>query len=293
MTAKLPSAPVVPRNGSGVAINLGNTGEVPSSTQLRSELAQALSSCRYAFVSIGVFSGVINVLMLTGAFFMLQIYDRVLPSHSVPTLVALGLLVAVLFAFLAVLEMIRSRMLVRIGASLDQALSQRVYESIVRLPLRLGNRADGLQPLRDLDAVRSFLSGLGPTALFDLPWLPIYLAVIFAFHTTLGIAATVGAVILISLTLLTEVLAREPIKAATEAAASRHALAEASRRNAEVLTAMGMTKRVYTKWNVANENYLSSYRRASDVAGGFGAVSKSLRLLLQAAVLGIGAYLVI
>ncbi len=208
---------------------------------LRSELAQALSFCRSAFLSIGLFSGMSNILMLTGAFFMLQIYDRVLPSRSVPTLVALAILVAVLFAFLAIFDMIRSRILVRIGASLDHALSARVYDTIVRLPLQTGSRGDGLQPLRDLDTVRAFLSGPGPTALFDLPWLPLYLAVIFAFHTALGVAALMGAIVLIVLTLVTEALARRPMKAATEFAVTRIALAEASRRNAEVLTAMGMT----------------------------------------------------
>jgi len=260
---------------------------------LRSELAQALSFCRSAFLSIGLFSGMSNILMLTGAFFMLQIYDRVLPSRSVPTLVALAILVAVLFAFLAIFDMIRSRILVRIGASLDHALSTRVYDTIVRLPLQTGSRGDGLQPLRDLDTVRAFLSGPGPTALFDLPWLPLYLAIIFAFHTALGVAALMGAIVLIVLTLVTEALARRPMKAATEFAVTRIALAEASRRNAEVLTAMGMTGRVNARWSAANQNYLGSHRKVSDVAGGFGAVSKALRMMLQSAVLGIGAYLVI
>jgi hypothetical protein len=111
---------------------------------LRSELAQALFSCRSAFLSIGLFSGMSNVLLLTGAFFMLQIYDRILPSRSVPTLVALAILVAILFGALAIIDMIRSRILVRIGASLDNSLSTRVYDSIVRLPLKVGNRSDGL-----------------------------------------------------------------------------------------------------------------------------------------------------
>ena len=144
----------------------------------RSELAHALASCKSAFFSVGVFSGMSNVLMLTGAFFMLQIYDRILPSRSVPTLVALAILVAGLFTVLAIIDLIRSRLLVRIGASLDQALSGRVYDTIVRLPLRTQSRGDGLQPLRDLDAVRSFLSGPGPTALFDLPCVPLYLAIV-------------------------------------------------------------------------------------------------------------------
>jgi DNA-binding transcriptional regulator YiaG len=143
--------------------------------QQRSELAEALAACRGAFISIGLMAGMSNILMLTGAFFMLEIYDRVLPSRSIPTLVGLVILAGGLYTAQGLLDLIRGRILVRIGGRLDEALSGRVYETIVRLPLKVGNRNDGLQPLRDLDSVRSFLSGSGPNALFDLPWLPVYL----------------------------------------------------------------------------------------------------------------------
>jgi ATP-binding cassette subfamily C protein PrsD len=259
----------------------------------RSELTNALSSCKSAFLSIGLFSGMINVLMLTGAFFMLQIYDRVLPSGSLPTLVALAILVAGLFTVLAILDMIRGRILVRIGSSLDEALSSRVYDAVVRLPLKRGNRGDGVQPLRDLDSVRTFLSGTGPTALFDLPWMPLYLAIIFAFHIFLGITAVVGAIVLVGLTLMTEALSRKPMQASSAFALTRYGLAEASRRNAEVLVVMGMAGRMTARWSEANQGYKSRHQKASDVTGGFGSASKSLRMLLQSAVLGVGAYLVI
>ena len=130
--------------------------------QQRSELAEALAACRGAFISIGLMSGMSNILMLTGAIFMLEVYDRVLPSRSVPTLVGLVILAAGLFTAQGLLDLIRGRILVRIGGRLDEALSGRVYDTIVRLPLKVGNRSDGLQPLRDLDSVRSFLSGTGP-----------------------------------------------------------------------------------------------------------------------------------
>jgi ATP-binding cassette subfamily C protein len=168
-----------------------------------------------------------------------------------------------------------------------------VYETVVRLPLRTGNRSDGLQPMRDLDSVRSFLSGLGPTALFDLPWMPIYLVICFLFHPYIGLAALLGAIILAVITMLTETMTREPTRAATQHAMTRSALAEASRRNAEVLTAMGMTGRIAALWSEANSKYLASQQRASDVAGGFGSASKVLRMILQSAVLAVGAYLVI
>jgi PrtD family type I secretion system ABC transporter len=259
----------------------------------RSELAQALASCRGAFIATGLMSGMSNILMLTGAIFMLEIYDRVLPSRSIPTLVALVILAAVLFTAQGLLDMIRGRVLVRIGARLDEQLSPRVYETIVRLPLKVGNRSDGLQPLRDLDSVRSFLSGPGPTALFDLPWLPIYLAICFAFHPYIGLAALVGAIVLGCLTLMTEVLTREPTQEATRFGITRTALAEASRRNAEAMKAMGMMPRIAALWHDANNKYMASQERASDVASGFGSASKALRMMLQSAVLAVGAYLVI
>ena len=140
-----------------------------------SPLATALAACRGAFIAIGIFSGVINVLLLTGSLYMLQVYDRVLPSRSVATLLALSVLVIGLYAFQGLLEWIRSRMLARIGRSLDEALSGQVYETIVALPLRARSSGDGLQALRDLDQVRLFLSSVGPTALFDMPWMPLYM----------------------------------------------------------------------------------------------------------------------
>jgi ATP-binding cassette subfamily C protein len=257
------------------------------------ELAAALGACRRAFVAIALFSAMSNILMLTGALFMLEIYDRVLPSRSVPTLVALLILVAVLYAAQGAIDLIRGRILVRIGNSLDEALSLRVFEAVVRLPLKVGGKGDGIQPMRDLDTVRQFLSGLGPVALFDLPWMPIFLAVCFLFHTLIGLTALAGAIILIILTILTEVLTRQPTRGATQLGMARNALTEASRRNAEAITAMGMVGRIAGRWDDLNRKHVETNRRASDVAGGFGAVSKVLRMLLQSAILAVGAYLVI
>jgi ATP-binding cassette subfamily C protein PrsD len=264
-----------------------------SASNQRSELAAALAACRDAIVAIALMSGMSNILMLTGAIFMLEIYDRVLPSRSVPTLVGLVILAGGLFTAQALIDLIRGRILIRIGGSLDETLSGRVYETIVRLPLKIGDRTDGLQPLRDLDNVRSFLSGLGPIALFDLPWLPIYIVICFIFHPYIGLAALTGAIILGVLTYLTETMTREPTKAATGFAITRNVLAETSRRNAEAITAMGMAGRIGALWADANQKYMASQRRASDVAGGFGSISKALRMMLQSAVLAVGAYLVI
>src|SRR5215471_12492093 len=190
------------------------------------ELGAALASCRGAFVATGLISGMSNLLMLTGAIFMLEIYDRVLPSRSVPTLVGLIILAVGLYVALGMLDLIRARILVRIGISLDEALSGRIYQTIVRLPSMVGLRNDGSAPMRDLDSIRSFLGGLGPVALFDLPWIPVYLGICFAFHFLIGITALIGGFILILLTLLTEWLARNPTMQAAKLGTARTQLLE-------------------------------------------------------------------
>jgi ATP-binding cassette subfamily C protein PrsD len=198
-----------------------------------------------------------------------------------------------LYAAQGIIDAIRSRILVRVGNSLDETLSLRVYDIIVRLPLKLGSKTEGVQPIRDLDSVRGFLSGMGPIALFDLPWLPVYLGICFLFHTYIGLTALGGALVLVALTLLTEMLTRRPTRSATQFAAARNTLMEASRRNAEAITAMGMAARVAQHWSDLNRNYVAGSARASDVAGGLGAMSKVLRMMLQSSLLAVGAWLVI
>src|ERR1700759_5527191 len=259
----------------------------------RSELGEALRACRGAFIGVFMMSCIINLLYLTGSIFMLEVYDRVLPSRSVPTLVGLVFIAAVLYMAQGVLDLIRGRILGRVGTALDESLNARVFDTVVRLPLLIGGRGEGLEPLRALDKARSFLGSMGPSAFFDLPWLPFYLAICFAFHVMIGVAALVGAIILVSLTLITEYMSRRPAREAMSLAARRNDLAAASRRNAEVLVAMGMASRLNKRWNDANEMYLTGNQNASDVTGGLGAVSKVMRMMLQSAVLGAGAYLVI
>lgn len=265
----------------------------PVSVHSGSELKAALSSCRGAFVWTAVFSFIINILMLTGAVFMLEIYDRVLPSRSVATLIGLCVIAGILFAALGLLDLIRGRLLVRASGAIDEALAPRIFDVVVRLPIRAGSHGDGLQPLRDLDAIRSFLSSMGPTALFDLPWLPFYLLIVYAFHPVLGLTALIGAVVLIALTLLTEALSRKPTRETTTHAMNRLAIAEACRRNAEVLAGMGFASRLGNLWQISNDRALTSQRQASDIAGGLGAIARVLRMILQSAVLAVGAYLVI
>ena len=259
----------------------------------RSELRKGLAACRSAGLAIVLAGTLINVLYLSGSIYMLEVYDRVLPSRSVPTLVGLSILVVALYSFQGILDLLRGRILVRIGRSLAEGLSNRVYHMIAQLTLKARMGGDGLQSLRDLDQIRGFLSSPGPLAFLDLPWIPFYIGICFLLHVWLGVAALVGAIVLVGLTGLTEIFTRQPTKAATELGGRRNALAEASRRNAEALKAMGMAPQVAAKWDAVNAEYLQAQQRASDVGGGLGAVSKVLRMVLQSAMLGIGAYLVI
>ncbi|MDW9488513.1 type I secretion system permease/ATPase [Sinorhizobium meliloti] len=255
--------------------------------------AAALRDCRAAFIGVGVASALVNLLYLTGSFFMLEVYDRILPSRSIPSLIALSLLALLLYAFQGAFELIRGRMLVRIAGALDESLNGRIYRAIVKAPLKLRMQGDGLQALRDFDQVRSFLSGVGPAALFDLPWLPFYIAICFLFHPVIGLIAIIGGLILTLLTYLTNRSTQAPAKKASEAGGLRNVFAQASQRNAEVVHAMGMSARLTALWERRNTEFRDENRRTSDIGNGYGALSKVFRMALQSGVLAAGAVLVI
>lgn len=252
-----------------------------------------LRRCRGIFLGVGLFSGVINVLALTGSFYMLQVYDRVLTSRSVETLVGLTVLMALLYIANGMLDFIRVRIMSRIGVRIDSDMREKVFAAIQLLPLRVRQGSDGLQPVRDLDQIRNFLSGMGPTAFFDIPWVPIYLGVVFLLHPMLGLFAFAGAVMLIAMTLLTEIRTSAPMKAASKSGSERIVFGEATRRNAEVIRAMGLGPQMQSKWAELNARHLGDQLKASDAAGGIGSISKVVRLLLQSGMLGLGAFLVI
>lgn len=256
-------------------------------------MAEAMRDGCGALVGVALVSALINLLYLTGSFFMLEVYDRVLPSQSVPTLLGLVVLVVMLYAFLGLFDLIRSRVLVRIGSTLDARLAGSAFGMAVRLPLIAGPTAETVQPLRSVDQVRSFLSGMGPSAFFDLPWIPFYLAICFIIHPGIGWTATVGAALLIGIAVLTEALARRSSRTAQRLGGRRHLLADAARRNADVLGSMGLLRHMQAAWSNANEDFVGHMQRVADVTGGLSVLSKVLRMLIQSAVLGVGAYLVI
>lgn len=256
-------------------------------------ISESLQALRSAFTGIGLLSLPINLLMLTGPLFMLQVYDRVLASGSVPTLVVLGGLAAGLYFFYGLLEGIRSRVLLRIGQRLDAQLSGTSFECSIALPILIGRKAERLDPVRDLESVRQFLVGAGPAAIFDLPWMPVYLGIIYVFHPILGLVATVGALVLCILIGLNELVSRRPTTEANQHAVQRASLVEQGRRNAEVVTAMGMMSALRTRWGAFNGAFLDKQRRAADTTNFFGTFIKTFRFMLQSGVLGIGAWLAI
>lgn len=259
----------------------------------RSELAAAFLRLNRVFAGLALVSGVINCLALSSSIFMLQIYDRVLSSRSEPTLAALCVLVVLLLGFQGVLEAVRSRILTRVSGHLHAQLGSRVFSCVLALPLRSAVQDDGLTPVRDLDTLRHFVAGPGPSAFFDLPWMPLYLLFVYALHPFLGLLATLGALILVGLTVSTEMMSRGPQRALATQNAQRIGLGLAGRRNAEVLRAMGFGERVTERWLRLNTAFLAEQRRAGDIVGGLGAASRALRILLQSLILALGAWLTI
>lgn len=256
------------------------------------ELRVALKRVRGAFVATAVFSFFINLLLFVSPLYMLQVYDRVLTSRSVPTLVMLTLAVFGALAVMALLEWMRSRVLVRVGVRLDEELNGRIFSSIFKRTVHQPGSASA-QPLRDLDTVREFLTGSGLLALFDAPWAPLFLAVAFLLHPWIGLLSLAGAVIVLVLALANNTLTQKNLRRASDVSTGATGYVSSSLRNGEALIAMGMLPQIRERWALRHRAVLGLQGRASDTAGLMLSVSKTLRMALQSAVLGLGAYLVI
>ena len=238
-------------------------------------------------------SGIINVLALTGAFYMMQIYDRALLSGSVPTLVLISMFALGLFAFQGGLDVIRSQILHRVGARFDDQVAPDVHHMTIEMPRYGFSIGEALERGRMVDTLRNFLSGPALVALLDLPWMPIFVVFVFFLHPYLGALTIGGAVVLTLLTIMTEVLTRKANRDVSRAAAVRSSVAEANARNADVIRAMGFSGNAIKLFREANEDHLRLQAGSSDITRTIGAISKILRMMLQSAVLGLGAYLTI
>ena len=243
-------------------------------------------------VALFIVSLMSNLLMLTGPLFMLQVYDRVLASHSLPTLTVLTILVCALYAFYSFIEAVRARMATRFGNLIERSIGQKLLAAAVQLRLVAAGPANA-DPVRDGDALRQFISGSGPMALMDLPWIPVYLAIVFLFHPLLGWFAIGGAVIITLLMIVNETMSRRPSRDANAAAAARQRQGDDIRNNAESIVAMGMLAHMQERWRTSTLKLLDVQRTAADRSAFFASTTKGFRFLLQSAVLALGAYLVI
>ncbi|SFM24807.1 type I secretion system permease/ATPase [Nitrosomonas communis] len=257
-----------------------------------SELAEVLISFKHAFRTVGVFSAVINLLMLMQPLYMLQLYDSVLTSHNEMTLLMLTLIMLGAFLFMGALEYIRSLVLIRVGAQFDMKLNKRVYTAAFEQSLRQGNSNAG-QALQDLTNLRQFLTGQALFAFFDAPWFPIYLLVIFLFNPWLGVLALFGTAVLVLLAYINEQVSRKPLAEASTMAVASTSLATNNLRNAEVIEAMGMLPNLQARWYKLHGKFLNLQAEASEKSGLVSALSKTASVTLQSLMLGAGALLVL
>lgn len=257
-----------------------------------SELKKSLLSAKKSFIMVGLFSMFINILMLVPPLYMLQLYDRVLGSRSQDTLIMLTLIVVVLFITMGLLEVVRSRVLVRVGNKLDSMLSQRIFDSLFELERKAPGRSSSM-PLNDLTQVRQFMTGNGLFAFFDAPWMPIYIIVLFIFHPAFGFFAIFAAIVLVGITIANEYSTKEKLAEANNLSRASTIYVDSNIRNAEVVNAMGMRNNISKVWADKYYGFLNAQNIASDSAGVWSNLSKSLRVMFQSLILGLGAYLAI
>ncbi|HEY4253311.1 MAG TPA: type I secretion system permease/ATPase [Roseomonas sp.] len=254
-------------------------------------LETAVAACRSEFIAVGLFSGVVNLLQLTVSVYMMQVFDRVLATRNVNTLVFLTLITILAIALLALLEAVRNLVMQRLGQWIERRVAPEGFTRALEAQLR--GRPYRMEALRDLAGVRGYLGSPGALALYDVPWVPVFLAVIFMLHPILGCIALGGAVILFSLTLLSEVMTSALLRKAGTAAMLSQRRAEAMMRNAEVIDSMGMLPAVMTRWQESQAEQIPATAKAADRAAMLMAATKFSRLAVQVGILGAGAYLVL
>ncbi len=268
------------------------TNPTTANPPLANPLREALASCRGAAAATAVFSFVANILLFTSPLYMLQVYDRVLASHSGSTLLMLTLIAAFMLAILGVVEMIRSRVLVRAGARIDLMLAGKAFAGVFAASAR-SQGGGGTQVLRDIDTVRDFATGPALLVFCDAPWAPLFIGLAFVLHPLIGVVTLAGGVVIFALAVANEMITRRALKQASAVTVGAAAFAEASLRNAEVLHAMGMLPGIAQRWLARHHAALGLQAQASDRAGGLLALSKFVRMFLQSAILGLGAWLAI
>lgn len=257
------------------------------------ELKTARNQARGLIIAAFVFSVVVNILMLTGPLYMLQVYDRVLGSRSEPTLVALSVLVIFLFLAMGLLDHARARVMARVGAGIQDRLDRRVFEAALRRSQIAPSDPAAVAAQRDLEAVQRLWASPVLLALFDLPWTPFFIAAIFIFHAWMGYLAILGGIILIAMTVMNQRATKLPLNRANSATIAAERMAENLKAEAEVVQALGMQKAGFDRWQVARGRALAESISAADLGGTFSVTTKTFRMFLQSAMLGLGAWLVL
>ncbi len=259
----------------------------------RREFWSAVRAGRTCLITVMIISGLINLLMLTAPIFMLQVYDRVLPSRSIATLVGLAGITLMLLVIQSIFEIFRARILARFGRLVDERLGPRIFRALLARGAEMPRGDDGPQALRDLDTVRGFVSSMAVSAFFDLPWVPLYVAVCFLFHPWLGAAVAGGALFLCVLTVLTDWASSASTQEAVRTAGERRSFTDMAHRTAPLLSALGMRSRMAELWQVRSRRNLDVAAYGNDLAIGFGTTARLLRTVLQSSILGLGAFLVV
>ncbi len=257
-----------------------------------SPVRETLYSMRKAWVGVGLLSLFVNVLMLTGPLYMLQVYDRVITSQSMSTLVVLSILMVAMYAFMGLMDFLRSRILVRIGNYVESELSAPIFKSWLSQGVK-GKAAPGQRPLQSLTVLKRFLTGPSPTTFFDIPWTPIYIAVIFMIDWTLGVFAIFGALVVLAIAIVAELRTRKKETESHSARSNSQVFTQKIYSNSEAVISMGMVGDMTERWNRMKSAGDASDLSASDISGGATAVSKAFRMFLQSAILGLGAALAV
>jgi len=259
----------------------------------RVELIKARSESRTLYWMVAIFSFFVNMLMLTGPLYMLNVYDRVLGSRSLETLIALSVLVAFLYGCMGILDFVRGRVMGRIGARFQAQMDRRVFSAALKATTLNRAPREAATGLRDLEAVQRLITSPALMALFDLPWSPLFFLGIFVFHPLMGALALVGAVVLIFVAVLNQATTRTPLERANATSFASETLGAQIRSESEMVHSLGMRGAAFDRWQIARGASLDATIGAADAAGTFTALTKAFRLFLQSAMLGLGAYLVL
>ena len=261
--------------------------------QGRAELRAAIRESAPLCWIVGAFSFFVNLLMLTGPLYMLNVYDRVLNARSVETLIALTVLVAFLYAVMAVLDYIRGRVMARVGARFQTRLDRRVFAAVMRATTLQRAPRQAATGLRDLESVQRLITAPALMAVFDLPWAPLFFLGIFIFHPLMGLLAICGALVLVVIAVLNQITTSASLAQANAASFAADQLGSQIRQESEMIHALGMRSAAFDRWQVARDGALGASIGASDAAGSYAALTKAFRLFVQSAMLGLGAYLVL